>query len=216
MKTTEKPQEIASRRRLDSATPPRRNGSLLESGPPEEADVGRNIQNLRKRCGLSIRQLAERAQVTAGIISCIERGKSSPSIATLHKIVTAMGSDLATFFSNGDLKQEGPIFRRERMQAISDGDRHYTIVLANAKGVDVEMFDEQIHPAGEMPEFEKLQCDVCGYLIAGAILLEMEGRPPETLRPGDAFFVPRGTTHRGYAVGGETARLITIHYPLAY
>ena len=187
-----------------------------------EADVGHRIQSLRKRCGLSIRQLAERAQVTASVISCIERGKNSPSIATLHKIVTAMGSDLAAFFSGGVSPQEGPILRRERMQTVSDGHRHYTIVFdnasgnANANGVEVEILDEQIHPAEEMPEFEELKSDICGYLITGSIVLEVGDRPAETLRPGDAFFVPRGQTHRGYAVGKEAARLITVHYPLRY
>ena len=185
-----------------------------------EADVGHRIQSLRKRCGLSIRQLAERAQVTASVVSCIERGKNSPSIATLHKIVNAMGSDLAAFFSGDVPVQEGPILRRERMQTVSDGHRHYTIVFdnanANANGVEVEILDEQIHPAEEKPEFEELKSDIFGYLITGSFMLEVGDRPPEKLRPGDAFFVPRGQTHRGYAVGKEAARLITVHYPLRY
>ena len=51
-----------------------------------EIEVAQRIPMLRKRCGLSIRQLAELSGVTAGMISCIERGKNSPSIATLQKI----------------------------------------------------------------------------------------------------------------------------------
>ena len=181
-----------------------------------EADVGHRIQSLRKRCGLSIRQLAERAQVTASVISCIERGKNSPSIATLHKIVTAMGSDLAAFFSSGAAQQEGPVLQRERMQTVSDGRRQYTIVFANTDGVEVEVFDEQIHPSEQKPEFEQLKSDICGYLITGSLVLEVGDRPAATLRPGDAFFIPRGQTHRGYAVGKEAARLIAVYYPLRY
>jgi transcriptional regulator with XRE-family HTH domain len=165
---------------------------------------------------MSIRQLAERAQVTPGVISCIERGKNSPSIATLHKILTAMGSDLAAFFSGGNTRQEGPFFRRERMQAVGDGHRQYTIVFTNADGVKVEVFDETIYPADGMPELEKLECHMCGYVLSGSVVLEIGDRPAEALRPGDAFFVARNEIHRGYAVGEEPARLITVHYPIGY
>ena len=33
------------------------------------------------------------------MISCIERGKNSPSITTLQKILGALGTDLAAFFA---------------------------------------------------------------------------------------------------------------------
>ena len=52
-----------------------------------DTDLGPRLQMLRKRCGTSIRQLARRAGVAPGIISCIERGKNSPSISTLQKIL---------------------------------------------------------------------------------------------------------------------------------
>ncbi|MCC6127167.1 MAG: helix-turn-helix domain-containing protein [Pirellulales bacterium] len=171
---------------------------------------------LRKRSGLSIRQLAGLAGVTPGIISCIERGKNSPSIATLQKILSALGTDLASFFAQEKERREGPIFLREHMQAISDGIRTYTIVFRKKPGIGVEMFDETLGPAKRRPPFETLKCDVAGYLLSGSLALEIKKQPKRILRPGDAFYIPKGIEHRGFAAEDEPVRLITVYHPGRY
>jgi len=181
-----------------------------------EAEVAQRIQILRKRCGMSIRQLAGLAKVTPGIISCIERGKNSPSIATLQKILNALGADLAAFFSGEEGNGEGPVSFREHMRAISDGERNYTIVFPKTPGIGVEMFDEHIYPAKRRPPLETLQCDVAGYIITGSLVLEIKGRKKQTLRPGDAFYVSKGQEHRGFAANNEPVRLVTVYHPGKY
>jgi len=181
-----------------------------------ETEVGQRIQMLRKQCGLSIRQLAKLAGVTPGIISCIERGKNSPSLATLQKILGALGTDLASFFTGEPEQREGPVFAREHMRRVSDQERNYTIVFPRSSNIAVEMFDEHIYPAGRRPEFEKLECDVAGYIISGTLVLEIKGRGRETLRPGDAFYIRKGQRHRGFAAGEEPVRLITVYHPPTY
>jgi transcriptional regulator with XRE-family HTH domain len=191
------------------------NGRIMESSDVEN-DVSRRIQLLRKRCGLSIRQLAKLAGVTAAIISCIERGKNSPSIATLQKILSALGTNLAAFFAEEKQEEEGPVYLREHMRAISDGDRTYTIVLGKHPGVGVEVFDETIRPTKRKPPFEVLQCDVAGYILSGHLALEVQKHSKQVLRPGDAFHIPLGTQHRGFAVEDEPVRLITVYHPSRY
>lgn len=181
-----------------------------------DKQVGQRLKILRERSKLSIRQLAEKAEVTPGIISCIERGKNSPSISTLQKILGALGTDLSAFFSNGSAKQEGPVFLRENMQLVQDEARNYTIVFARNPDLAIEMLDEQIRPSEELPEMEKLRCDVAGYILAGMLELEVEGQKKALLRPGDAFYVLKGTAHRGRAVGDETVRAITVYCPPNY
>jgi len=43
------------------------------------------------------------------------------------------------------------------------------------------------------------------YVIEGVFLYELEGRPPVTLRPGDALFIPAGTAHKVTNVGSGSA-----------
>jgi HTH-type transcriptional repressor of puuD len=179
-------------------------------------DVPQRIQALRKRCGLSIRQLAVMAGVTPAIISCIERGKNSPSVATLQKILTALGTDLAAFFAAKDRLSAGPIILREHMHAISDGDRTYTIIFPQRRDIRVEMIDEQIRPSRRRPPFETLKCDVACYVLSGSLALEIKNQPVQILRPGDACYIAKDQEHRGYACKGEPVRLITVCYPAKY
>ncbi len=181
-----------------------------------ETEVARRIQMLRKRCGLSIRQLGGLAGVTPAIISCIERGKNSPSIVTLQKILTALGTDLAAFFAEDQKRQDGPVFPREHMRAISDGDRTYTIVFRKQPGVGVEMFDETIRPSKRRPPFETLKCDVAGYVLSGNLVVELKTAGKRVLRPGDAFYIPKGKEHRGFAAADEPVRLVTMYHPARY
>ncbi len=186
--------------------------------PECNTDIANRVQTLRKRCGLSIRQLAAQADVTPGMISCIERGKNSPSLTTLQKILSALGTTLGTFFSEETEPEVGPVIHRENMRLVRDGQRSYTMVFPKRDDIDVEMLDEQIQPAKTKPEFETLDCDVAGYVLAGSLVLEIPSESPKkrTIRTGDAFYIPKGTEHRGYAHGDDPARLITVYKPSRY
>ncbi|MBF0461118.1 MAG: helix-turn-helix domain-containing protein [Magnetococcales bacterium] len=57
------------------------------------------IQKFRQQRGLSQRGLAEKAGISAAGLSQIESGQASPSVATLEKLADALGSPLASFFT---------------------------------------------------------------------------------------------------------------------
>ena len=181
-----------------------------------DVDIRQRLQSLRDRCGLSIRQLAEKSGVTAGMISCIERGKSSPSLATLQKILISLNTDMASFFSETEVKTEGPIYPRETMRAVSDGERSYTIVFPTSPDLHIEMFDEHYYPAKKRPPYETLKCDVAGYVLSGQLVLDFKGKKKQTLRPGDAFYIPKGLEHRGYVESDAPARMVSVYYPAKY
>jgi transcriptional regulator with XRE-family HTH domain len=60
--------------------------------------IGRRVHELRVARGLHVKQLAEAALVTPGMISQVERGSVSPSIATLLRIAGALGAAVGDFF----------------------------------------------------------------------------------------------------------------------
>jgi transcriptional regulator with XRE-family HTH domain len=57
-------------------------------------DVGRLIREARLRHGLSQARLAHRAGTTQRHVSRIERGELSPSVATVARLLAAMGEQL--------------------------------------------------------------------------------------------------------------------------
>lgn len=175
-------------------------------------DVGRRIRILRQRCGLSIRELALRSEMSPALISYAERGVNSMSLVTLEKVLGALGTSIGEFFSEERPSDAGPFFSRERMPVVSDADRTYTLLFSRGSGVPVEMSDERIRPSKVKPSFTRLKNDIGGYVLSGDLTLEVRGEGQRTLRPGDAFYVTKYTAHRGFAAKGEEVHLITVAY----
>ena len=149
--------------------------------------------------------------------SHLERGGSSPTLATLHKILIALNTSMMDFFAEpAPSAAAGMVFRREEMRCVADARRRYTFLLPRRDDVKVEMLDEYLLPGERDPEFETHPCDVGGVVLTGMVELEVEGQEAELLRAGDGMYIPAGRKHRGRCAGAEPARLITVYYPPNY
>ena len=62
-------------------------------------DIGNRLKELRVLKGLTQEELADRAELSKGLISQVERNLTSPSIATLTDILQFLGFPLGQFFS---------------------------------------------------------------------------------------------------------------------
>jgi transcriptional regulator with XRE-family HTH domain len=60
--------------------------------------VGRNVQRLRIKAGLSQAALAERMGVDRAYVSGLELGQRNPTVVTLWHIAEALGVKLRNFF----------------------------------------------------------------------------------------------------------------------
>jgi quercetin dioxygenase-like cupin family protein len=95
------------------------------------------------------------------------------------------------------------------MQTTSDVGRSYTFLLPARADIQFNMLDEELF-AGEQPEFESLEGDLAGYVLAGELRLELAGEQPQILHPGDAFYVPAGHPARGRCGAGKSVRLVSV------
>src|SRR4030065_2172736 len=73
-------------------------------------DIGARLKHLRQINGLSQADLAERAGLTKGAISQIERNLASPAVANLLEILAARGETPPSFFAEDD--EEKVLFRK--------------------------------------------------------------------------------------------------------
>ena len=53
-------------------------------------------------------------------------------------------------------------------------------------------------------------------VLTGCLVLDVKAEEKRTLRAGNAFYLCKGTAHRGYAAGDQEVRLITASYPASY
>ncbi len=61
-------------------------------------EIGKRIRQLRKQKKLTLKQLANRTNLSISLISQVERAKSSSSVSTLYKIATALNVKLEHLF----------------------------------------------------------------------------------------------------------------------
>jgi transcriptional regulator with XRE-family HTH domain len=69
-------------------------------------DFGQRLKSSRRAQGLSLQELAVRADVSASFISQVENGKSQPSVSTLFALATSLGVPIVDLF--GDRAREVP------------------------------------------------------------------------------------------------------------
>jgi transcriptional regulator with XRE-family HTH domain len=72
----------------------------------ETVDVGPQLRAMRQQRGLSLRTLAGICDLSPNTISLIERGISSPSVSTLHRLATAMRVPITAFFEEQEARVE--------------------------------------------------------------------------------------------------------------
>lgn len=100
---------------------------------------GTEVRRIRKLRGLSIEDLAERAQLSANYIGGIEMNRRDPSISTVHAIAKGLGVSIAELFQetpeslSPTALQMGRAFERIRpnlQEAIST----LVVLMANGGG----------------------------------------------------------------------------------
>ena len=50
-----------------------------------------------------------------------------------------------------------------------------------------------------------------GYVLAGEMTLEVDGKPPQTLKAGDAYFIEAGKIHNATTLGSAQAKVVAVY-----
>ena len=79
-------------------------------------------------------------------------------------------------------------------------------VLADIGREGVEMLIEI--PAGASTARHSHPSDDFGYVVAGIIVLQVDGNPPLTVKAGETFFTARGHVHNARNIGSTAARVL--------
>jgi transcriptional regulator with XRE-family HTH domain len=84
-------------------------------------NVGEWIRRIRVRKGLSQRALALESGLSANAISRIERGESSPTVTSLHRIAAALEVPIVDFFETGTQLSKVLVRKGERLRTRGEG-----------------------------------------------------------------------------------------------
>lgn len=171
--------------------------------------VSKRLKIFRKNQGYTLRALAAKSGVSVNTISLIERGKTSPTIATLHKLATALDLSLTDFCSPAANKQV--VFtRRDQWQQ----KRYGSVFMGHLGDGLVEQtmspvlitFDLE---ADSGPEPMSHAGHELAFCLDGRIQYEVNGEE-YTLEPGDSLLFEAHLPHRWRNANGASSQALMI------
>lgn len=183
-----------------------------ESGEPDR--VGSRLREIRHAKGMSARDLAERAGVTAAYISRLETGKISPTVASLSRVMQALGESVGALFETSH--DQGPVVRADQRQLVrSHGVEDYRITPAWADRLEVlETIIQPGRGSGPSP-YSHPGDQECVLLLDGSLTIWLD-ETSHILQTGDALTFACRSPHRWTNPTKTVARALWIITPATY
>jgi transcriptional regulator with XRE-family HTH domain len=187
--------------------------TLTAGGPDDREQLGRRIRELRHAKGLSARDLAARSGLTATYISRLENAKLSPTVATLGRLVDAMGETITNLFA--EVRDTGPVVRAdERAPLRSSGVDDYRVTPGWT--TRLEVLESIVAPGqGSGPLHSHPGDEECVLVLDGTLTLWLDA-DEHALGPGDSATFPCLRPHRWVNPGDRVCRALWIITPAVY
>lgn len=177
-------------------------------------DIGSRLRDIRERQGMSQRELARRAGLTHGTISCIERDKISPSIGTMRQILDSLGMTLSEFFAAESEPEQNWFFRREDLFDVGSGGVSLLQVGKSLKGRPLQVLLE-FYPPGAETSRDPYVTDggeEGGVVVQGQIEATI-GDQVRVLNQYDAYLFPTALPHKLRNVGDVECIIVSATTP---
>ena len=158
-------------------------------------ELGEKIKELRNRQGLTQEELADRAELSKGFISQLERDMTSPSIATLEDLLQCLGTTLGEFF-NEEQEEEQIVFTEEDFFVKKDEEYKNQIkwIIPNAQKNCMEPIHLLLEKGGETCPDNPHEGEEFGYVLNGAVTIHL-GNKVYRAKKGETFYYVSGKQH---------------------
>lgn len=188
----------------------------------QDFDVGTRLRDIRQENNLSQRQLADLAGVPHGQISMIETNKSSPSVASLRKILGGCGITMAEFFDPEPSEASQIFFTPNELRDLSaklyhghvEGSGQLSLrQVGDAKAHGLQILHERYEAGADTgAELIDHPASEGGIVIAGEIEVTVGGEV-RVLKAGDSYLFDSREPHRFRNISDRPAEVISACTP---
>lgn len=194
--------------------------------------IGDRLRAERTQRGLSLRELAERAHVSASLVSQIETGRAQPSVSTLYALADELSISVDELLFPGSerngpseprtegaaagarpaipIQSGGPLQRADDRKRIrlASGVVWERLTASTEDGTEFLFVTYEVGGASSPEhEFQRHGGHEWGVVIRGRLLVAI-GFDEYELGPGDAISIDSSTPHRLSNSGDEPAQAI--------
>ena len=174
---------------------------LMDEAPENQLEIaiGLQVRAFRRQLNMTVAELSKQAQLSPGMLSKIENGLTSPSLATLKSLSQALNVPVTSFFRKYEEERdasfvkagEGLIIERRGTRA---GHQYQLLGHTIGKQVFVEPYLITLTEKSDVfPLFQHSGVEFI-YMLEGKVVYR-HGNRTYTLEPGDALFFDSDAPH---------------------
>lgn len=176
-----------------------------------EESIGREVHAFREKLGITISELARAAGISAGMLSKIENGSTSPSLSTLQALARALHVPVTALFRSFEETHEATLVKAGQGLTIerrgTRAGHQYQLLGHTPHGVlAVEPYLITLTEKSDVfPIFQHAGLEFL-YMLEGEVVYR-HGVKTYTLTPGDSLFFDSDAPH-----GPEELRKLPIRF----
>ena len=176
--------------------------------------IGQRIKDLRLSCELTQEELADRCELTKGYISQLENDLTSPSIATLIDILSALGTNIKEFFSKDD-SEEKIVFSKDDFIVKEREGYELSWLVPNAQKNEMEPVKMLLKAGKETDEDFPHEGEEFGFVLKGQIKLVI-GKRVVKVKKGESFYFAPTKIHKIVNASEVDAEFIWVSSPPSF
>jgi len=164
-----------------------------------EVAIGRQVRTLRKRLNLTVANVAKQAQLSSGMLSKIENGLTSPSLATLNALANALHVPVTSLFRGYEEQRDVTYIKNGEglpIERRGSGAGHQYQLLGHTIGkpYTIEPYVITISDKSEVfPVFQHAGMELI-YMLEGRVTYRHANKT-YILEPGDTLFFDAESSH---------------------
>ncbi len=164
-----------------------------------ETAIGKQVRASRKRLNLTVAALAKQARLSRGMLSKIENGQTSPSLATLTSLANALQVPVTSFFRGYEEQRDVTYIRAGEglpIERRGSGAGHQYQLLGHTIGkpYNIEPYLITLNDKSEVfPVFQHAGTEFI-YMLEGRVTYRHANKT-YTLGPGDTLFFDAEASH---------------------
>ncbi len=164
-----------------------------------ETAIGRQVRRYRKQLGLTITEMCDRTGLSAGMMSKIENGNTSPSLATLRSLSTALNVPVTSLFREFEEQRDATFVKAGQGLAIERrgtraGHQYQLLGHSVHSDVSVEPYLITLEKKSEVfPIFQHAGVEFI-YVLEGSMIYR-HLNATYSLTPGDSLFFDSDAPH---------------------
>lgn len=185
-----------------------------DSGASFASMLGARLRHARLVAELTMSQLALRAGCSESLISKIENGQATPSLATLHRIASVLDTNIAALTSETS-ELTSPVLKNGTRPVMVSGDIALERIVLPQRGGLLQANIHIVRPGAASDGLIVHKGEEVGYVLEGQLELQLGART-YVVEAGDAFTFSSQTPHGYRNIGATTARILWVNTPATF